>query len=185
MKKQAGASLVALAVLAAVGATGALAHRGAGFCKPAILTQAEVAKAYGLPTKALEMSSAARSGVPQVPGGAVYTARERECDFDLHTAGHVGIGSGRASLFVFGSADDASAWFAAYTAHEKPACKTVEFAGADAACYEPGRAPSGAYPLFQAVQGQYVVWIHVIQKKLDLAQVEALATDVFAHAATA
>lgn len=183
MKRAAGGTIVALTLCAALAAS-ASAFSTLGRCKPAILTQAEVAKTYGLPTKALEMTPAAPSGVPSV-AGVTSKPRERECDFDLHTAGHFGVGSGRASLFIFGSPDDASAWFAGYTAHEKPACKTVPFTGADAACYEPGRAPGGTYPLFQAVQGPYIVWIHAIQKKLDLAQLEALATDVLARAPSA
>ncbi len=183
MKRAAGAAFAALALGATLVAP-ASGTPAAGHCKPAILTQADVAKAYGLPSKAIEMTPAAPIGVPTVAGVA-SKPRERECDFDLRTAGHVGPGSGRASLFVFASADDASAWFAAYTAHEKPACKVVAFTGADAACYEPGRAPDGPYPLFQAVQGPYVVWIHLIQRKFDLEQIEALADGVLAHAQAA
>jgi len=61
----------------------------------------------------------------------------------------------------------------------------VTFVGADSACYQPGLAGGGTYPLFQVVQDQYAVWIQLIQKKLDLNVLRTLASDVLAHATTA
>jgi hypothetical protein len=48
-----------------------------------------------------------------------------------------------------------------------------------------GPARGGTYPLFQVVQDRYVVWMHLIRRKLDLNVLRTLASDVLAHAATA
>jgi len=178
------ATLVAAAAVASFGAAQVVAHGNTRTaCKPGILTQAEVAKALRLPVAEVEMSPASSEGVPQVGGQPVYAGKDRQCDWGLTVNGHIGLGDGRASLYVFGSADDASAWFAAYTAAEtRPACKAVSFPLATAACNQVGPFPGGVYPLFQAVQGRYVVWIHLIQKKLNLSTLQALAASVFRHA---
>jgi hypothetical protein len=177
----AAVSTVAIGVVA-LGSGYALAQPGARTaCKPPIVTQAEVGKALHLSAALIEMQPAAPSGVPQVPGQPVYKARDLECDWGLVISGHIGIGDGRASLFVFGSDTDAAAWFAAYTANERrPACKPVVFA--TAACDQVGPFPGGVYPLFQALRGRYVAWIHLIEKKVSLVTLEALANDVFARA---
>ena len=177
----AGVSAVIAAGLATLGAGQVSAHRDArAVCKPQILTQAQVAKALGFATVKIAMAPASPEGVPQVPGQPVHKAKEFECDWGLATSGHIGLEDGRASLFVFGSAAAATAWFTAYVSHEKPACKPITFA--EAACDQIGPFPGGVYPLFQAVRGRNVVWIHLIEKRVKLATLEALANDVLAHA---
>ena len=128
-------------------------HAAGATCKPPIVTRTEVAKAIDRPTVQVELSP-----LPSIGG----------------------YGDGRASLFVFASAPDAKRWFTAYTARETTPCKKKTFAAA--ACAEVLPYPAGAFPLFQAVQGRYAVWIHVVQKRVDLGALEALAGKVLAHA---
>jgi hypothetical protein len=42
--------------------------------------------------------------------------------------------------------------------------------------------PNGVFPQLQAVQGQFVVWVHMAQRKFNLRPLEALATKVLARA---
>lgn len=148
-------------------------------CKPLIISRAEIGHALGLAGAKIETQPASPEGVPTLAG---VSGHDYECDWGLVTSGHIGRGDGRASLFVFGSADDAGAWFNARITGERPACRTVAFG--DAACYQPGAFPGGTYPLLQVLQGQYVVWVHLIQRRLDLRVLRALAAAVLARAQT-
>lgn len=174
MRALGGGAVVVAATAAVVAAASSAAVKP---CKPVILSRAEIAQALGLAAKKIETQPAAPEGVPTVAG---VSGTDYECDWGLVTSGHIGRGDGRASLFVFASAADAAAWFDARVAGEKPLCRTVAFA--DAACYQPGKFPAATYPLFQALQGRYVVWIHLIQPRLDLSVLQSLAGAVLARA---
>jgi hypothetical protein len=151
-----------------------------GACRPAIVTAAEVAKALGRPVAQIELSPLPTPTLPPVAGQPRFRAHGYECDWGLTTNGHIGLGDGRATLFVFASNTDALKWFRAYTARETPPCRKKAFP--TAACSEPIAFPGGTFPLFQVVRGPYVAWIHLIQKRFDIGPLKALANDVFAHA---
>ena len=175
--------LVRIGVLLAVAAAAGLAAVPSGAvikpCKPMIVSRAEIGHALGLAAAKIETEPASPEGVPTLAG---ISGRDLECDWGLVTSGHIGRGDGRASLFVFASEEDASTWFTARIASEKPACRPVTFA--ETACYQPGAFPGATYPLLQALQGRYVVRIHLIQPKLNLHVLQALATAVLTRAAT-
>jgi hypothetical protein len=155
--------------------------RAARACKPTILTTSDVAAALHVRSATVSTVGVAPSAIPVAPGQGPYTGKTYACDWNLSNVTQMGFGEGRASVLVFATADDASSWFTAYTAAEKPSCKQVSFVVP--ACRQVVPVPSGVFPLFQAVQGDLVVWIHLRQRPFNLRTLEALATKVLARAA--
>ena len=182
-----GCALVALAgVMAAAGMAvflpGTVVAQNAvrASCKPPIFTSADVAAALGVPTADVSLVPLAASGIPPVRGKPQFRGKTFECDWNLSSAGQSGFGEGRVSIFALTTPAEAKRWFTAYTAEEAPPCKKVSFK--TPACVEILPLPYGVFPLFQAIQGRFVVWIHMKQLKLDLRPLEALVRKVFARA---
>ena len=153
---------------------------GHGPCKPRIFTTANVGAALRIAAAKLLTVPLPSSPIPTVPGQAQVAGKMYECEWDLVHFNQAGIGEGRVSLLAFATPEDADAWFTAYTAQEKPACKTIGFTAT--ACLAVAQATPGVFPLFQALQGRFVVWIHMKQRKLDPRPLESLALAVLVRA---
>ena len=152
-----------------------------GPCKPAMVTIADIASATGFARTNLLTDPHPAGAIPPAAGMPTVAGKGYMCDWELVHWNEAGFGEGRVSLFVFASPDDASHWFSAYTAAERPSCKPVSVT--TPACVQVSPiSPTSAFPLFQSVQGQYVVWIHMKQRKLSLRTLEVLATKVLSRA---
>jgi hypothetical protein len=175
------AGLIAAAVSTTVAGTALATHTTHAPCKPAIFTTADVSAATGYAVTNLVTVPHPPSGIPPVANAARIAGKTYECDWELVHWGEGGFGEGRVSVFVFASPDDANRWFTAYAAAETPPCKQISFA-TTTACRQVSRLPNGVFPQLQAVQGQFVVWVHMAQRKFNLRPLEALATKVLARA---
>ena len=149
-------------------------------CKPPMFTKADVTATMGIPAAQLVLVPLAPSGIPPVNGEPPFKGKTFECDWELASGSQTGIGEGRVSLYAFLTAAEANRWFTAYVGSETPPCKKVT--SATPACVEVVRVPGGVYPLFQAIQDRFVVWIHAKQRKLNTRSLKALATKVLVRA---
>ncbi len=168
-------AMTAAAIVA--GSVGAAATRA---CTPAVVTAPGIAVALHVRRATVSTVGVTASSIPPVQGQGPFAGKVYACDWNLSNVSQMGFGEGRASVLVFTTADDAKSWFTAYTGAESPACKSVSFTVP--ACRQVVTVPSGVYPLLQAIQGQYVVWIHMRQRPFDLRTLELLATTALARA---
>jgi hypothetical protein len=176
-----GSALAAAAIAAVAPASVFGVHAARAPCRPAIFTVADVAAATGYSRPNLRTVPHATGTITPAPGQAAPGGAAMVCDWELVHWNEAGFGEGRVSVFAFASPEDASAWFTAYTSAQTPACKTVAFT--TSACIQVSPVPpSGAYPLFEAVQGQYVVSVHMKQRRFNLRPLKALAGRVLARA---
>ena len=173
---------VVLASVAMLAPGAAVAGRTVHACKPAIFTVADLASATGYARTNLLPTPHAVGAIPPAPGIAGVSGRAFVCDWQLVHWSEAGWGEGRVSVYEFPSSDDASSWFSAYIAAEKPSCRVTTVSFATAACVQVSPVPPvGAIPLFQAVHGQFVVWVSMKQQKLRVNAVQRLTAEVFAH----
>ena len=134
----------------------------------------------GTPAAKLVLVPLAPTGIPAVSGEPPFKGKTFECDWELASGSQTGIGEGRVSLYAFATPEEANSWFTAYVGGEAPPCKKVTFT--TAACVEVVRVPGGVFPLFQATQDRFAVWIHAKQRKLNTGPLKTLAARVLARA---
>lgn len=148
-------------------------------CKPPFLTSKDVGAALGAPSSKYGMVPLKSSAIPPV-GSEPFEGKTFECDFELTAGSQSGFQEGRASLYVFAAPAEAKRWFTASTASDDPRCKKVSFT--TTACLQNVSSPPGVFPLFQAVKGSFVVWIHLKQLRLDSRPLKTLASKVLMRA---